>query len=200
MRRPADPKATRRAILDAAYARIRRDGFQAAGLNELLADTGLTKGAFYHHFPTKLALGHAVVDELVREYVESWWLKPLEGTSDPIQGLARILQERATADIPALLPLGCPLTNLMAEMAPIDAGFRERLEEVYRLWRKGFARAIRNGQQHGAIRHEVDADQAAASIIALLQGAFVQAKTTQSMDTFRDCMGGLADYLQTLRR
>lgn len=195
-----DPKGTRKAILDAAFRRIRRQGFQATGLNDILADTGLTKGGFYHHFPTKAALGLAVVEEALLDHVETWWLKPLEGVDDPVSGLARILKDRSEADIPEMLPLGCPVTNLMAEMAPVDKEFRARLEDLYRYWRKGLARALRHGQQAGTIRGDVDADQAAAAILALLQGAFVQAKTTQNMDTFRDCMGGLADYLLTLRR
>jgi AcrR family transcriptional regulator len=200
MKRTHDPKGTRKAILDAAYRRIRLRGFQATGLNDILTDTGLTKGAFYHHFPTKIALGLAIVDETLRDYVESWWLKPLEGAEDPVAALARILQDRAVADIPGMLPLGCPATNLMAEMSPVDPAFRDRLEELYRFWRKGLARALRHGQQAGTLRGDVDSDQAAATILALLQGAFVQAKTTQNMSTFRDCMGGLADYLVTLRR
>ncbi|MEO5338732.1 MAG: TetR/AcrR family transcriptional regulator [Magnetospirillum sp. WYHS-4] len=200
MRRPHAPQATRRVILESAWRLVRRRGFQATGLNDILADTGLTKGAFYHHFPTKLALGYALVEGPLRDYVETWWVKPLEGSDDPVAGLARIVQERAAEDIPAMLPLGCPLTNLMAEMALVDEGFRDRLDELYRLWRKSLSRALRHGQQRGTLRGDLDAEPTAAAIIAILQGAFVQAKTTQSMDTFRDCMSGLADYLTQIRR
>ena len=84
-------------------------------------------------------------------------------------------------------------------MAPVDKGFRRRLEALFRLWRKGLARALRHGQQHGRVRGDVDADEAAAFIVAALQGALGQAKSAQSMEVFRTCMGGLSHYLTSLR-
>lgn len=200
MRGAGDPKKTREAILRAAFERMHRNGFQAAGLADILNATGLTKGAFYHHFPTKLALGYAIVDELVADYLETWWLAPLEEQDDPIEALARIIRDRLVKDIPDMIHLGCPLANLMTEMSPVDEGFRERLEGLYRHWRKGLARALRRGQQRGTVRGDADAEEAAAFIIAALQGAFAQAKVAQSMQAFRDCMEGLAAYLTMLRR
>lgn len=199
MSRSSTPAQTRRAILDAAFAIIHRTGFQAAGLADILAATRLTKGALYHHFPNKLALGHAVVDEIVRGYVEQWWVAPLAQVEDPLEGLAQIIHQRLGSSIPEMLRLGCPLANLSQEMSPIDEGFRERLEGIYRLWRKGLARALRNGQQHGKVRGDLDADEAATFIIASLQGAFAQAKVAQSLDVFQECMGGFSHYLTSLR-
>ena len=55
---------TRQVILEAAYEEIHVRGFQAASLSKILSSTNVTKGALYHYFPTKLALGYAVVDPL----------------------------------------------------------------------------------------------------------------------------------------
>jgi len=55
---------TRSKILFAAYKEIHLHGFQAASLNNILAHTGVTKGALYHHFPNKTELGYAVIDEV----------------------------------------------------------------------------------------------------------------------------------------
>ena len=52
-------------ILAAAFNEIHRYGFQAASLSSILANTGLTKGALYHHFTAKQDLGLAVVDEVI---------------------------------------------------------------------------------------------------------------------------------------
>ena len=68
---------TRHNLLEAAFDEIHRTGFQAASLHRILRRTGLTKGALYHHFPNKLALGYAVVDELLGPYLEQNWLAPL---------------------------------------------------------------------------------------------------------------------------
>src|ERR687884_2126247 len=52
--------ATTRAIVAAARERFRRDGYAATSIETVVADAGVTKGAFYHHFATKEALFEAV--------------------------------------------------------------------------------------------------------------------------------------------
>ena len=104
--------STRRLLIDAAFRAIHRDGFQATGLTAILAETGLTKGALYHHFRSKKELGYAVVEGPLRDYVNDWWLGPLEGKDDPLQALALVIGSRLKKDVPDMLALGCPLNNL----------------------------------------------------------------------------------------
>lgn len=199
MTRACDPQETRRKILVAASKRIHADGFQAAGLSDILAETGATKGALYHHFPNKMALGYAVVDEIIMAYVTDWWVKPMEAADDPLEALAQLVQGKLLSQVPDMLHLGCPLNNLAQEMAGVDEGFRQRIEALYRMWRKGVSRAFRRGQQNGTVRVDIDAEQAAAFTVASLQGAFGQAKNAQSMEVFQDCLGGLSIFLTALR-
>jgi AcrR family transcriptional regulator len=42
--------------LDAALVVFARDGYAASSVNEICAEAGVSKGAFFHHFPTKQAL------------------------------------------------------------------------------------------------------------------------------------------------
>ncbi len=199
MNRVRNPLETRRAILDAAFERVHKYGFQAAGLNDILMATNVTKGALYHHFPNKMALGYALVDEILREYVNDWWLRPLDAADDPIEALAQAIQGRMASDLPGIVRLGCPVNNLAQEMATVDEGFRQRIESLYRHWRKGLARAFRRGQQNGTVRGDVDSEETAAFVIAALQGAFGQAKNAQSIEVFQECLGGLSVYLTALR-
>ncbi|MCZ6508759.1 MAG: TetR/AcrR family transcriptional regulator, partial [Acidobacteria bacterium] len=67
--RTRDPKATRDAILQAATREIHTNGFRSAGLDSILAEAGVTKGALYHHFGSKHELGLAVLEESVRRTV-----------------------------------------------------------------------------------------------------------------------------------
>ncbi|MEP1030108.1 MAG: TetR/AcrR family transcriptional regulator [Alphaproteobacteria bacterium] len=201
MSRAYKPDETRRQILAAAYGVIHRHGFQAAGLTDILALTGVTKGAMYHHFPNKMALGYAVVDEMVKDYLEDWWLAPLEveGDDDPLAAIARTIQDNMTGRVPDIHLLGCPLNNLAQEMSPIDGGFRQRVEELYRAWRRRLSRALTRGQHSGKVTAAADTDEAATLIVAAIQGAFSQTKSAQSMAPFHDCMAGLNRYLMGLR-
>lgn len=201
MSRAYKPDVTRRQILEAAYGVIHRHGFQAAGLSDILALTGVTKGAMYHHFPNKMALGYAVVDEMVKDYLEDWWLAPLdvEGDDDPLAAIARTIQDNMTGRVPDIHLLGCPLNNLAQEMSPIDGGFRQRIEELYRAWRRRLSRALTRGQHSGKVNPAADTDEAATLIVACIEGAFGQTKSAQSMAPFHDCMAGLNRYLMGLR-
>jgi TetR/AcrR family transcriptional repressor of nem operon len=49
-------------LLDAARDEIRKRGYAATSVDALCAAAGVTKGAFFHHFPSKGALGAAAAD------------------------------------------------------------------------------------------------------------------------------------------
>src|SRR5580698_2106937 len=49
----AETEQTRRRIVATASRRLRRDGIDATGVAEVMADAGLTHGGFYRHFDSK---------------------------------------------------------------------------------------------------------------------------------------------------
>src|SRR5438067_2942233 len=58
---------TRRRILERAGRRFKRDGIDGSGIATLMADAGLTNGAFYAHFTSKDDLVAAVVADQLRD-------------------------------------------------------------------------------------------------------------------------------------
>jgi len=52
----AHKKRTRQQIVEAAARTFRRDGYNGAGIDKIMAEAGLTRGGFYAHFPSKAAL------------------------------------------------------------------------------------------------------------------------------------------------
>jgi len=190
---------TRQKILEAAYHEIHRQGFQAASLNSILDRSGVTKGALYHYFSDKQALGYSVLEELIKIFVLQFWLRPLEDASDPIDGLKRLISEADKNISNEDVLLGCPLNNLCLEMSPIDDGFRQRVNHVYELWQEGFARALRAGQAKGTVTLTIDAMDCATFIVASLAGCRSLAKNTQSRDILSACGENLIRYLETLR-
>jgi len=189
---------TRQQLLTAAFEEIHRVGFQAASLSRILRHTGLTKGALYHHFPNKQALGYAVVEELIAARVEDFWIRPLEA-GDPIDRLVAIITEAGRELTREDIRLGCPLNNLAQEMAPVDEGFRERIEAIYRRWHEGLAAALARGQREGTVRPDIDPAGMAVFIVATLEGCLGLAKTAQDPDLLWQCGGSLIQVLEGLR-
>ncbi|MHB1083728.1 MAG: TetR family transcriptional regulator C-terminal domain-containing protein [Thiobacillus sp.] len=199
----ASPKTsdiTRQKLLEAAFAEIHRNGFQAASITQILADTGLTKGALYHHFPDKKALGLAVVEEVIRPSMAAMLFEPLLETGQPLASLQTLLQSKAVIDEPAMVVLGCPLNNLMQEMSPVDETFRLHLNALFKDWVKVVAAALERGQKADEVRQDVDAEETAFFIVSALEGCIGMSKNTQSVKAFRGCLTQLGRYLETLKR
>ncbi|WP_318219118.1 TetR/AcrR family transcriptional regulator [Streptomyces sp. SCL15-6] len=64
-------QATRERIVQAAGRRFKRDGIDGSGVSALMADAGLTNGAFYKHFSSKEDLVANVLADQLREQLES---------------------------------------------------------------------------------------------------------------------------------
>lgn len=192
------PDLTRQRILEAGFNEIHRHGFQAASVANILADTGLTKGALYHHFPSKKDLGLAVVNELLRARFEAVFFRPLRVAARPAQALldqldCKFMEQKDIA-------LGCPLNNLMQEMSPIDEDFRAALTGLLREWQEVVKEALLRSQGAGDVRDDVDCRAAALFIVAAWEGCTGIAKSMQSTEAKHACMTQLRHYVMTLLR
>ena len=161
--------------------------------------TELTKGALYHHFPNKRALGYAVVDEVILPIMDEMWLEPLKKASDPMQGLIDVVEQLPEMKPPEMIEYGCPLNNLAQEMSPLDEGFRQRLDYVFRLWHDVTQEALERAKHQGTMRESVNCDETAHLLWPRLEGCIGIAKNAQSIERLRACNRGLVDYLQSLK-
>ncbi len=192
-----DPERTRNDLLQAAFREVYRSGFQSAGLNAILAKARVTKGALYHHFGSKEALGYAIVEGIIGPDNRGQWLTPLQKGKDPIDALIGIIQGLSVR--PEAVRGGCALNNLSQEMSPLDAGFRKRLERVFQDWRQGVASALREGQANGRVRRDVEPARTAGFLIAMVQGYASLAKNAQDPRVTREGIVNIVQWLQSLR-
>jgi TetR/AcrR family transcriptional repressor of nem operon len=193
-----DPERTRDRLLQAASREIYRSGFQSASLDTILASARVTKGALYHHFKNKEALGYAVVEEIISPHVHSQWVRPLQSVKDPIGALIAIVQSISAR--PEDVRGGCQLNNLAQEMSPLDAGFRKRLETIFDAWRDSAASVLRQGQIHGSVRRNVQPTDAAALLIAMVEGYGSLAKNAQDPKVIKAGIKNIVAWLKSLRR
>ena len=191
---------TRGKILFAAYKEIHCQGFQSASLSNILAHTGVTKGALYHHFPNKTELGYAVVDEVIARHVQQTFIDPLQYFDNPIDGFIELIRSSGETFSITDINLGCPLSNLAQEMAPIDEGFRTRLIDIYEKWHQSIADVMSKAKDAGQIIDEADPYTLAVTIAATMEGAINAAKVAQDMNKLYYCGCGLIQYLQLIRK
>lgn len=192
------PDITRDKILDAAYQEIYRHGFQAASLSNILAKTGLTKGALYHHFPNKNDLGFAVIEEVIREGFEVRMFAPLRESVDPIGTLTEIIRNKAESSTLETVSQGCALNNLMQEMSALDVDFKRCLNGILKTWQDTVTDAVKRAQKQGQVRKDIDCRAAALFVVSAFEGCIGIAKNQQSVKEFGLCLAQLETYVQGL--
>lgn len=193
------PDQTRDTILAAAFDEIHAQGFRGASIENILRRTGVTKGALYHHFPNKTALGYAVVDEVLCPWAEQTMAALRDTTLDPLDTMQRIGREESSLEGVHDPRLGCPVNNLVQEMAGLDEGFRGRLNAILETWRTTIREALERGQRSGVVRRDLDTDAAAAFILAAYEGSLSIAKSSRDTVLFQSALHGLSVYLDSLR-
>jgi AcrR family transcriptional regulator len=190
---------TRERILFAAYKEFHVNGFQSASLSRILAHTGVTKGALYHHFPNKTALGYAVVDEVIARRIQINFIEPITQFEDPVEGFIEFVKHAGDTFSMTDIQLGCPLSVLAQEMAPIDEGFRTRLTAIYEKWRQAIDDVLTRAKRDGLIIESIDTGAMAATLLSIIEGSLSAAKVAQSLATLHLCGAGMIQVLQLIR-
>ncbi len=194
------PTATNRdKILLSAFNEMYQHGYQGMRIEAVLKATGLAKGAIYHHFPNKISLAYAVIDEILYEHSKKHFQKALQEHENPIEGLRKSLFENCQSASEEEVALGCPLNNLAQEMSGLDEGFKIRLNKCYETLHNIVGSALEQGQKVNTIRADIDAQQISMFIICAHQGIIGAAKCMQSKDVLTQQTQALCDYIDSLK-
>jgi AcrR family transcriptional regulator len=196
-RRSRDPERTRQRLLQAAFREIHRSGFQSASIDRILAATNVTKGALYYHFDSKETLGYAVVEEIIARFTRDRWLRPMLSEGQPIDILIGVV--RRIPARPKDVRAGCPLLNLAQEMSPLDEQFRKRLESIFLDWQEGVATLLRKGQVQGTVRRDLNPDETASFLVAMVEGYATLAKNAQDAKVWNAGIRNIVEWLRSLR-
>lgn len=199
-RRTRDPVATRAHLLEVAFDEIYRVGFQGASIDRIIRKSSVTKGAFFHYFPTKFAVGYAIVDEILHDGIVTRWLRPLAAYRNPIKGILQTFRQTMDAWPDENLIRGCPLNNLAQEMSAVDPVFRAKVGAVIALWVDETERYLREGQMKGWIDAKADPRRLAEFIVTLQEGAFGISKVTRDRRLFDSLYSSLRDHLLPVAR
>ena len=161
---------TRARILAAAVECFTRSGYDATGVAEICAHAGVSKGAFYHHFPSKQAAFLALMDLWLNDVDEPLRAARALGETVPQQlvGLARIVEP-----VFAVAQGQVPMFLEFWRQAAKEPEVWQATIEPYRRFRAGFAELVKAGVADGTVR-PVDPDLAALTIVSLGVGLVVQ--------------------------
>lgn len=189
------PRLTARdRLIEAATDSIRSRGFAATSIDDLCATIGVTKGAFFHHFKSKEALGIAVAErwgEIGKQLIDliggatardrvlaylDLRTQLIEGGTDEFSCLAGTLAQEVHITHPAIRDAAAHAIEITAATIEPD-----------------IAAALKN-----AGRKDVSPQGLALHIQAVLQGAYVVAKAKNDAGAARDSVAHLKRYVTML--
>ena len=176
---PRDGSATRERILATAMRLVIDNGFGATSVDAVIEGSGTSKGAFFHHFPSKRALAEALVEQYVASdlaMLDAGLAAARGASTDPAtRAVAFVAFFEDAADEIMAGASGCLYTSVLAEMQLIEAGTSDPIAKAVRLWREGFAELLREALGE---RDDVDVDALADHVFVTFEGSFLLARTT----------------------
>jgi len=194
--RSREGRSTREVIIRAALGLMEVQGYQATSLDDVLRESGVGKGNFYHYFRSKEGLGHAILDELVGAFLERT-LEPCFADPEgrPLAQIRCFLDRLLALQRERNCVGGCALGNLASELSDVHEGFRERLAGVFSAWRARFTRALADAQRAGEIEPDSSPETIAHFLVASLEGAILLTKVSKDIQVMEQCLGELKRYL-----
>lgn len=197
---PKDGTLTRERILDAAEHLVIENGFAATSVDQVLAAAPTSKGAFFHHFGSKLDLARALTERYVAADVANLHeaLAATEQVADPAERLVafvRHFEDRAEAIMAA--QSSCLYVAVLTERQLVSNGTAGLITGAIEAWRKEIA-----GLLHAAaIARGVDledlggVDALADHVFVTFEGAFLLCRSTGDSTHMRTQLGVLRSLL-----
>ncbi len=190
---------TREIILRNAFELIYLKGYQATSIDEIIATTKVTKGAFYYHFGSKDNMGLAVINEVIYPAIHESLILPLKNSAKPVKDIYRVTENALFAASFFKVKYGCPLSNMIQEVSPLNHDFSVALMKLSDRWRDALKQSIKNGKKAAKIRPGVNEDQVADFIISGYWGIRNLAKLQNSAACFTGYLEELKRYLKSLQ-
>jgi AcrR family transcriptional regulator len=159
---------TRLRIMDAAVARFSANGYDAASVEDICSEAGVSKGAFYYHFESKQTLFLGLL--------QAW----LVGLDKAMNAARRPTVPETLIEMTKMLPVAMGEARHRLGMwlefwsqASRDKAVWKATIAPYRHYREFFSQMINDGISEGTFR-EVDPDTAAQAILSMAVGLFLQ--------------------------
>ncbi len=192
------PRGEARArLIDAARSLVRQRGFAATSVDDLCAAAGVTKGAFFHHFASKEALGVALVEDWTVTTGAMFAAHPYNTLPDPLDRVFGYIDLRRELLGQPLLDFSCVAGTTVQETYESSPPIREAAE---RSIRSGFAH-VQPHLEAALAAHPVPgvtAESLAQQFQIATQGGIILAKALNDAAPARAAFDHLERYLRLL--
>ncbi len=193
---------TRETLLDAAEALIFDHGFSATALDKVIARAGVTKGAFFHHFASKAALGRAVIQrhaEREMALCDRIVARAERLAADPLQQVlifvGLLLEDRE--DLANPVP-GSLFASYLYQRLEYPEEVAKTTARTLAYWRDAMARKLAEAAAVHPPQAEVVPDDLADALLAVLEGGYILSKARSDPEIVRRQLRQFRSHLALL--
>jgi TetR/AcrR family transcriptional repressor of nem operon len=194
--RPAHGTARER-LLAAAIARVRAQGFAATTVDELCADAGVSKGAFFHHFASKQALGIAAVGQWSDYSSALFDRADYRGIADPVARVLAYIDHRLALLEGAPADFTCFAGTMVQEIHATNPALRDACAgNIF-----GHINSLAADFDAALVSRGVigmTGESLSRFVQTVLQGGFILSKAAGDPSPAREAVGHLRRYLLQL--
>jgi TetR/AcrR family transcriptional regulator, transcriptional repressor for nem operon len=196
---PTKPANARSKLLDAATAIVRQKGYAATSIDDLCKAAGVTKGAFFHHFPSKEALAVAGAKAWTdhaqaRIFTDAPWMQ----AEDPLARLLAHIDFRLGMLDGPVEGFTCFVGTMVQEAFATNDNIRAACDASITAYAERLAEDIQPAIDRYGIRDRGTALGLAYHVQAVLQGAFILAKAKGDPAIARESVTHLKRYVEMM--
>ncbi len=193
---------TRERILAAAERLILAKGYTGTSVDDILAATKLTKGAFFYHFKSKSELARALVERFwQRDYAmfEELWRQAEAQSDDPLEAVLTLLRltEESIASMDAAM-VSCLFASYLYEREQFDPAILDFIRDSFREWAAFYEARFEAVLKARKPKTAITAAELAEIAIAMIEGGFVLAQSYRDPDMVIRQLRHFRQYLRLL--
>lgn len=185
-------------LLEAARDVVREKGFAATTVDDLCKAAGVTKGAYFHHFESKEALGVAAAQYWTKTTSELFAAAPYHQPSDPLDRLLAYVDFRKSLIEGDLSAFTCLVGTMTQETFTSHPPIREACAQSIMSHAASLDLDIDAALKVYGIRTDWTAESLSRHIQAVIQGSFIIAKATGDPAQARSSIDHLRRYVELL--
>jgi TetR/AcrR family transcriptional repressor of nem operon len=190
--------SARSKLLDAAFSIIRQKGYAATSVDELCAKARVTKGAFFHHFPTKDALAVAALNQWTEMSAVLFASAPYHRLDDPLDRVLGYLDFRKAQLRGHLAEFTCLAGTMVQETYGTHPDIRQACDASIGSQVAKVEADVADAMKRYRIRASWTAESLAQHTQAVLQGAFILAKAKGNAAVAEASVEHLRRYVECL--
>jgi TetR/AcrR family transcriptional repressor of nem operon len=190
--------ASKTRILDVALQVIRAKGYGATTIDDLCAAAQLTKGSFFHHFDSKEELAIAAAEHWSSVTDAFFAAAPYQSIGDPLQRLLGYVDFRASILEGELSQYTCLVGTMVQEVYATHPRLRDACSRSIRHHAAAVEKTVAEAMRVYAIKGDWTASSLALHTQAVLQGAFILAKSGGGPRVAKESVAHLRRYIELL--